>query len=146
MSQRLAELAARLDATRTRIAAACAAAGRDSAEITLIAVTKTYPASDVLALAGLGLTACAITWHGFTFAEWWRESHSGFVLWKANTRQKVVALTFDDGPDPRYTPRILAILRQYGVKATFTAAALALIAAERRLASAFGSCELKAHG
>jgi pyridoxal phosphate enzyme (YggS family) len=31
-------------------------AGRDEAEITLIAVTKTYPASDVLALASLGLT------------------------------------------------------------------------------------------
>jgi pyridoxal phosphate enzyme (YggS family) len=56
VSQRLADLAARLDATRTRIAAACASAGRDPAEITLIAVTKTYPASDVLALAGLGLT------------------------------------------------------------------------------------------
>jgi PLP dependent protein len=56
VSQRLAELAARLDATRTRIAAAGAAAGRDPAEITLIAITKTYPASDVLALAGLGLT------------------------------------------------------------------------------------------
>jgi hypothetical protein len=56
VSQRRAELAARLDATRTRIAAACAAAGRDPAEITLIAITKTYPASDVLALAGLGLT------------------------------------------------------------------------------------------
>jgi PLP dependent protein len=56
VSQRLAELAARLDATRTRIAAACAATGRDPAEITLIAITKTYPASDVLALAGLGLT------------------------------------------------------------------------------------------
>jgi PLP dependent protein len=56
VSERRAELAARLDATRARIAAACAAAGRDPAEITLIAVTKTYPASDVLALAGLGVT------------------------------------------------------------------------------------------
>ena len=51
-----AELSRNLAATRNRIAAACAAAGRDPAEITLIAVTKTYPASDVLALAGLGLT------------------------------------------------------------------------------------------
>ena len=50
------ELAGYLAATRDRIAAACAAAGRDPAGITLIAVTKTYPASDVLALAGLGLT------------------------------------------------------------------------------------------
>jgi PLP dependent protein len=50
------ELSRNLAATRNRIAAACAAAGRDPAEITLVAVTKTYPASDVLALAGLGLT------------------------------------------------------------------------------------------
>jgi pyridoxal phosphate enzyme (YggS family) len=53
---RPAELSRNLTATRNRIAAACAAAGRDPAEITLVAVTKTYPASDVLALAGLGLT------------------------------------------------------------------------------------------
>lgn len=32
---------------------------------------------------------------------------------------KKVAFTFDDGPDPRYTPQILAILRQHNVKATF---------------------------
>ncbi|WP_405429299.1 polysaccharide deacetylase family protein [Micromonospora sp. NBC_00617] len=30
-----------------------------------------------------------------------------------------LALTFDDGPDPRYTPQVLAILREYDVKATF---------------------------
>ena len=41
---------------RARIAAACAAAGRDPAEVTLVAVTKTYPASDVVRLAGLGVT------------------------------------------------------------------------------------------
>lgn len=32
---------------------------------------------------------------------------------------KKVALTFDDGPDPRYTPQILDILKQYNAKATF---------------------------
>lgn len=30
-----------------------------------------------------------------------------------------VALTFDDGPNPIYTPQILAILKKYHVKATF---------------------------
>ncbi|MDG4822547.1 polysaccharide deacetylase family protein [Asanoa sp. WMMD1127] len=30
-----------------------------------------------------------------------------------------VALTFDDGPDPKYTPEVLALLDEYGVKATF---------------------------
>ncbi|TDD39519.1 YggS family pyridoxal phosphate-dependent enzyme [Actinomadura sp. KC06] len=43
-------------AVRARIAAACAAAGRDEDELTLIAVTKTFPASDVRLLAGLGIT------------------------------------------------------------------------------------------
>ena len=31
----------------------------------------------------------------------------------------VVALTFDDGPDARWTPQVLAVLRRYGVPATF---------------------------
>jgi pyridoxal phosphate enzyme (YggS family) len=53
--ERLAELAASLAAVRASIAAACAAAGRDPAEVTLIAVTKTFPVSDIMALAGLGV-------------------------------------------------------------------------------------------
>jgi PLP dependent protein len=53
---RPADLSRNLVAMRTRIAAACAVAGRDPAELTLIAVTKTYPASDVLGLASLGVT------------------------------------------------------------------------------------------
>ncbi|MCO1597872.1 YggS family pyridoxal phosphate-dependent enzyme [Micromonospora sp. RHAY321] len=53
---RRAELAAGLAQVRARIADACADAGRDRAEVTMIAVTKTYPAGDVLALAGLGVT------------------------------------------------------------------------------------------
>ncbi len=43
-------------AVRQRISAACEAAGRDAAEVTLIAVTKTFPASDVRLLSGLGVT------------------------------------------------------------------------------------------
>lgn len=30
-----------------------------------------------------------------------------------------VAITFDDGPDPNYTPRLLAILQRYAIRATF---------------------------
>ena len=33
--------------------------------------------------------------------------------------QNVVYLTFDDGPDPRYTPKILDALRRYDARATF---------------------------
>ncbi|OLE26800.1 MAG: YggS family pyridoxal phosphate enzyme [Actinobacteria bacterium 13_1_20CM_3_71_11] len=53
--ERQAELATSLARLRTRIADACTAAGRDRADVTLVAVTKTYPVSDVLHLARLGV-------------------------------------------------------------------------------------------
>jgi pyridoxal phosphate enzyme (YggS family) len=53
--RRRAELVTALGAVRARIADACDAAGRDPRAITLIAVTKTHPASDVAALAELGV-------------------------------------------------------------------------------------------
>jgi hypothetical protein len=52
---RRAEIAGNLDRVEARIAAACRAAGRDRAEITLVAVTKTFPAADVGHLAALGV-------------------------------------------------------------------------------------------
>jgi hypothetical protein len=54
-SSRREELAARLADVRGRIAKACEVAGRDAGDITLIAVTKTRPASDVRLLSALGL-------------------------------------------------------------------------------------------
>ncbi|MFB7448682.1 YggS family pyridoxal phosphate-dependent enzyme [Streptomyces sp. NPDC056194] len=81
MTDRKSELAANLAAVEERIAAACAAAGRPREEVTLIVVTKTYPASDVRLLHELGVrhvaenrdqdaapkaAACAdldLTWH-----------------------------------------------------------------------------------
>lgn len=78
---RTEEIASRLAEVRERIARACRDAGRDPGEVTLIAVTKTYPAGDVRILAGLGVrdvgenrdqeaapkaAACAdldLTWH-----------------------------------------------------------------------------------
>lgn len=38
---------------------------------------------------------------------------------KPKSKDKLVALTFDDGPDLRYTPAILDILKEKGVEATF---------------------------
>ena len=35
------------------------------------------------------------------------------------TREKAVALTFDDGPHPAYTPQVLDLLARHGAKATF---------------------------
>ena len=75
------DVAANLAAVRERVARACAAVGRAPEEITVVAVTKTFPAADVRLLAELGLrdvgenrdqeaadkhAACAdlpLTWH-----------------------------------------------------------------------------------
>jgi len=48
------EIARALDAVESRITAACAAAGRDRAEVRLLAVTKTFPATDAALLTDLG--------------------------------------------------------------------------------------------
>jgi len=55
MTDRKQEIAVNLARVEERIAAACAAAGRKREEVTLIVVTKTYPASDVRTLAELGV-------------------------------------------------------------------------------------------
>ena len=78
---RRAELAENLAAVTQRVAAACVAADRDPQEVTIVAITKTWPASDVELLAELGIrhvgenrdqearekaAACAglgLTWH-----------------------------------------------------------------------------------
>jgi peptidoglycan-N-acetylglucosamine deacetylase len=41
------------------------------------------------------------------------------VVYGVSTREKIVALTFDDGPHPIYTPELLDVLDKYKVKATF---------------------------
>ncbi|MFE6762630.1 YggS family pyridoxal phosphate-dependent enzyme [Streptomyces sp. NBC_01423] len=59
MTERKDELAANLARVEDRIASACAAAGRPREDVTLIVVTKTYPASDVRILHGLGVRQVA---------------------------------------------------------------------------------------
>lgn len=40
-------------------------------------------------------------------------------LWKVDTQEKVLYLTFDDGPIPEVTPQVLAELKKWNAKATF---------------------------
>lgn len=47
------------------------------------------------------------------------QSWRGAVVYSVPTKEKVVALTFDDGPHPKFTPEILDILKKYHVRATF---------------------------
>jgi PLP dependent protein len=55
IEDRTQQLAANLTAVRRRIAAACVAARRAPDEVTLVVVTKYFPAADVVALLGLGV-------------------------------------------------------------------------------------------
>lgn len=50
-----------------------------------------------------------------------RPAHLSAMLtvWRAPTEQPIAALTFDDGPDPRYTPGVLEALDRANVSATF---------------------------
>ncbi|MCL6515834.1 polysaccharide deacetylase family protein [Alicyclobacillus sp.] len=41
------------------------------------------------------------------------------TLKRSAPTERVIALTFDDGPDPRYTPKVLDILAQHDARATF---------------------------
>jgi PLP dependent protein len=52
---RLTEIATSLTTVRARIAAACQAAGRSTDAVTLIAITKTFPATDIRILSSLGV-------------------------------------------------------------------------------------------
>jgi peptidoglycan/xylan/chitin deacetylase (PgdA/CDA1 family) len=46
-----------------------------------------------------------------------RAKYSGTLNGSAS--EKAISLTFDDGPDLRFTPQVLDVLKRYGVKATF---------------------------
>ncbi len=73
----------------------------------------------LLSLAGL---ACALA-----FVCVWQPSFAYDALarvfprfvWRVETREPLVALTFDDGPAPDHTPKVLEILARYDAHATF---------------------------
>ncbi|KYD25314.1 polysaccharide deacetylase family protein [Parageobacillus toebii] len=44
---------------------------------------------------------------------------TNFRIYRKGTQPGMIALTFDDGPDPYYTPRLLDLLKKHQVKATF---------------------------
>ena len=47
------------------------------------------------------------------------KDYEDLIIKCGNTHEKILALTFDDGPDEDFTPQILDILKKYDVKATF---------------------------
>jgi peptidoglycan/xylan/chitin deacetylase (PgdA/CDA1 family) len=69
----------------------------------------------IAALAIAAITLAWLAWGVFNVnSSMWADT-----VWRAPEPVKAVALTFDDGPDPRFTPAILKVLAEKGVKATF---------------------------
>ncbi|REB07270.1 polysaccharide deacetylase family protein [Sporosarcina sp. BI001-red] len=74
----------------------------------------------ILALIASGLTIIFFTFNVFATDRgrpYYEEK--GYVLWDIKTNDKVVAITFDDGPHPKYTEEILDVLEKNQAKATF---------------------------
>ena len=57
--------------------------------------------------------------HGFITAETVTEFPSPWIIYRYGDAPRKIALTFDDGPDPDYTPRILDELKKANAPATF---------------------------
>jgi peptidoglycan/xylan/chitin deacetylase (PgdA/CDA1 family) len=55
----------------------------------------------------------------FIKAPWWLKRFYSSFTWKIPTKEKVLYLTFDDGPHETATPFILEELKKYNAKATF---------------------------
>lgn len=61
-----------------------------------------------------------LSWHGARVAEErWQRLPSPFVIRRAGIVPGKAALTFDDGPDPVFTPRVLDVLKERRVPASF---------------------------
>ncbi|MEB3827978.1 polysaccharide deacetylase family protein [Phormidium sp. CCY1219] len=43
----------------------------------------------------------------------------GSCLWSGSETEAQIALTFDDGPHPQYTPELLEVLDEFGIEASF---------------------------
>jgi peptidoglycan/xylan/chitin deacetylase (PgdA/CDA1 family) len=70
--------------------------------------------------AGLGAAgALGLAAGGYAYAAMWPGSGIFGSVLIAPERAGELALTFDDGPNPKWTPRLLDVLGEHGVKATF---------------------------
>lgn len=70
----------------------------------------------VLYASGILVTLLGL---GVFFTAWPSASAFGKVFWHIPTHDKVIALTFDDGPNEPYTSEVLKILKENDIHATF---------------------------
>ncbi len=55
----------------------------------------------------------------FVKTPWWFKILYGNCIWEMPAREKIIYLTFDDGPHPDVTPFVLDTLKRYNANATF---------------------------
>lgn len=55
----------------------------------------------------------------FVKTPWWLKKLYPQRLWSVVTEEKIIYLSFDDGPHPMATPYVLDALKKYNAKATF---------------------------
>lgn len=88
----------------------------------VIAIVTTIAGATAIALGSyraLGIIVAAfaiVMGFGVAFPQW---QMFGPFICRGDNSQRCVALTFDDGPDPRSTPALLDLLRAENVPATF---------------------------
>ena len=84
---------------------------------------------------GLGVVGAAagLSIGGYTYAARWPGSQIFGRTLIAPRRPRELALTYDDGPNPAWTPRLLEILAEHNVRATFFMVG-SFVKAERDLA------------
>src|SRR5205814_10016644 len=66
-----------------------------------------------------GTRKLAVDAHGYLTAKYVKFAEFPTLYHQGAGGEHQVAITFDDGPDPRWTPKILDILKAASVKATF---------------------------
>jgi len=97
--------------------------GRQLAVLSAQKSVDEYGNGDVLRIVETPRDGSRRVWRGADgrYAEQYGQAPSYYTIEATGGQgdRKVLCLTFDDGPDPRYTPAILDVLRSRGVRATF---------------------------
>ena len=103
---------------RNHVWKAAAATAAGGTALAALRTARGYPvrSASTLLSAGAGLAAGGLMAYEWLTPRSWLY---GPVFWHARTGERVVALTFDDGPCHPYTEQLLEILDREGIRATF---------------------------
>lgn len=81
------------------------------------ALTATLP--EIVLTAGTAAAAAGLAWGAASYCALWPSSQVFGETLIAPALPDEIALTYDDGPNPAWTPQLLDILARHNIKATF---------------------------